>query len=425
MAIHGATDLPVLKISRSSVSRLPAVEKTTIFYDSELKGFGLKILPSGVRSWVVEYRPGISGRGTAKRRVVLGQPPLVTPEKARQLAKDILAEARVGADPASKRADERAAISVAVMLDAFMAEHVEARRKGGTADDYRAIIDRLVRPTLGTAIAAKLTPAEVAKLHLSLRSTPYQANRMLAILGSAYTFASKRGLVTKGTNPAREIEKYREQARERYLTAEELGRLGEAIREAETIGVARKPSKSKHAPKKPENLRSKIDPAAAAALRLLLFTGCRVSEILNLRWSEVDLERGLLFLPDSKTGRKTVVLSGPAAAVIDGQKRIGVYVIAGETAAQKDEKPRTDIKRPWALVRSRAGLDGVRLHDLRHSFASVGAGSGMGLPVIGKLLGHTQAATTQRYAHLDADPVRAAANTIAKRIEEAMGGGKK
>jgi integrase len=328
----------------------------------------------------------------------------------------------VGADPASKRAEERAAISVTAMLDAFMSEHVEARRKSGTADDYRGILDRLVKPSIGTAIAAKLTPAEVAKLHLSLRSTPYQANRMLAILGSAYTFASKRGLVPKGTNPAGEIEKYREKSRERYLTADELGRLGDAIREAETIGIERKPSKSKHAPKKPENLRTVIDQWAAAALRLLLLTGCRVSEILNLRWTEVDLERGLLFLPDSKTGRKTVVLSGPAAAVIDSLKRVGVYVIAGESAGQKNERPRTDIKRPWALVRGRAGLEGVRLHDLRHSFASVGAGSGMGLPVIGKLLGHTQASTTQRYAHLDADPMRVAANTIAKKIEKALGG---
>lgn len=424
MAIPGATDLPVLKISRSTVGKLPAVEKPTVFYDADLKGFGLKVQPSGARSWIVEYRPGISGRGTAKRRIVLGQPPLVSPEKARQLAKDILAEARVGADPASRRADDRAAISVTAMVDAFMEQHVEARRKAGTADDYRAILDRLVKPTLGAAIAAKLTPAEVAKLHLSLKSTPYQANRMLAILGSAYAFAGRRGLVPKGTNPAREIEKYRETARERYLTADELARLGDAIREAESIGIERNPSKSKHASKKPKNLRTVIDQSATAALRLLLLTGCRVSEILNLKWSEVDLGRGLLFLPDSKTGRKTVVLSGPAAAVIDTQKRIGIYVIAGETVGQENEKPRSDLKRPWSLVRRRAGLEGVRLHDLRHSFASVGAGASLGLPVIGKLLGHSQASTTQRYAHLDVDVTRRAANAIAKKIEDAMGGGK-
>lgn len=424
MAILEGFSLPVLKISRSTVAGLPAVSKSTVFYDTELKGFGIKLLPSGARSWIVEYRPGISGRGTAKRRVVLGQPPLVTPEKARQLAKDILAEARVGADPASKRADERAGVTVAELADAFMLEHVEPRRKRGTASDYRSILDRLVKPALGSMKAGKVSRAEVAKLHLSLRKTPYIANRMLAVLGAAYSFAEKRGLVPDGFNPVRKIEKYAERSRERYLTDTELARLGDVLREAETVGLPRKPSASKHAPKKPENLVSKIDPSAAAALRLLLLTGCRVSEVLNLRWNEVDLERGLLFLPDSKTGKKAVVLSGPAAAVIDSLPRIGMYVIAGETVGRKDEKPRADLKKPWDLVRDNAGLQGVRLHDLRHSFASVGAGASLGLPVIGKLLGHTQAATTNRYAHLDVDVTRRAANAIAGKIEKAMGVGK-
>jgi integrase len=413
--------LPTIRISRHTIARLPVVEKTTVFFDEELKGFGLRVFPTGAKSWVVEYRAGISGRGTAKRRVSLGQPSLVSPEKARQLAKDILAAARVGADPASQRADERAGITVAELADAFMSEHVEPRRKGSTADDYQSILNRLVKPSLGSMKAAKVTRADVAKLHLSLRQTPYSANRMLAVLGAAFSFAEKRGLVPESFNPARKIEKYKESPRERYLTEKELARLGEVIREAEATGLPRKPSASKHAPKQPENLVRKLSPSAAAALRLLLLTGCRVSEILNLRWTEVDIQRGLLFLPDSKTGRKTVVLSGAAAAVIDAQPRLGIYVIAGETAGQKDEKPRADIKKAWELVRSHAGLDGVRLHDLRHSFASVGAGASLGLPMIGKLLGHSQPQTTARYAHLDADPVRAAANVIAGKIEAAMG----
>jgi integrase len=416
--------LPVIKISRSTVAGLTAVEKPTVYYDSDLKGFGLKVLPSGARSWVVEYRPGISGRGTAKRRVVLGQPPLVTPEKARQLAKDILAEARVGADPASQRANDRAGVTVAELADAFLVEHVEPRRKAGTAADYRIILNKIVKPALGAIKAGKLTRAEVAKLHLSLRSTPYMANRMLAVLGAAYTFAERRGLVPEGFNPARKIEKYNEQTRERYLTEDEMSGLGEAIREAETVGILRKPSVSKYSPKRPENQVTKIDPYVAAAFRLLILTGCRLREILNLRWNEIDLERGLLFLPDSKTGRKTVVLSAAAQAILATLPRLGVYVIASESAGQKDEKPRSDLNKPWTLVRRRAGLDGVRLHDLRHSFASVGAGAGMGLPVIGKLLGHSQPQTTARYAHLADNPMRVAANTIADKIENAMGDGK-
>jgi integrase len=154
----------------------------------------------------------------------------------------------------------------------------------------------------------------------------------------------------------------------------------------------------------------------------LLFTGARLREILHLQWENVDLERGLLFLADSKTGRKTLVLNAPAMAVLVGLPRVGSYVIASDTAGTKDEKPRADLKRPWQTIAKRAGLDGVRLHDLRHTYASFGVGGGLGLPIIGKLLGHTQASTTQRYAHLDNDPLRRATESIGSRIAAALDG---
>src|SRR5262249_54519226 len=153
---------------------------------------------------------------------------------------------------------------------------------------------------------------------------------------------------------------------------------------------------------KPENRRTVIGPHAAAALRLLILTGARLREILNLRWEWVDLERGLLLLPDSKTGRKTIVLNAPAVAVLTGLPRIGAYVIASENP----ERPRADLNRPWSAIKERAGLTDVRIHDLRHTHASVGVGAGLGLPIIGKLLGHSQSSSTARYAHLDADPLR-------------------
>lgn len=202
--------------------------------------------------------------------------------------------------------------------------------------------------------------------------------------------------------------------------------MGDAIREAETIGIPWEPNptkKVKHAAK-PENRRSKIDEYAAASIRLLLFTGCRLREILNLRWTEYDAGRGLLFLPDSKTGQKTVVLSAPALSVLESLPRLGLYVIAGESAGQKNEQPRADLNRPWRAVRKRAGIEDVRIHDLRHSFASVGAGAGLGLPIIGNLLGHSQPSTTQRYAHVAVDPARRAADIIAGEIAKAMNGGK-
>jgi len=165
---------------------------------------------------------------------------------------------------------------------------------------------------------------------------------------------------------------------------------------------------------------TKIAQSAAAALRLLLFTWCRLREILHLRWEHVDVERSCLFLPDSKSGRKTVILNAPALAVLNGLERNGPYVVPGVDP----EQPRHDLKRPWDAVTKRAGVTGVRLHDLRHTYASFGAGGGLGLPIIGRLLGHSQPATTARYAHLDNDPLRRASEAIAGRIATALEGKK-
>jgi integrase len=228
-------------------------------------------------------------------------------------------------------------------------------------------------------------------------------------------------VVQEGTNPARRIDKFKEHRRERFLTGEELERLGAALREAENRGIPWEVDEAKQTAKhlpKAKNRFTKIGPFAAAAIRLLLFTGCRLREILHLKWEQVDLERGLLFLADSKTGKKTVILNAPALAVLAGLDQIGSYVVPGDDP----EKPRADLKRPWEAVAKRAGLDGVRLHDLRHTYASFGAGGGLGLPIIGKLLGHTQAATTHRYAHLDADPLRRASEAIGGRIAAALEG---
>jgi integrase len=225
--------------------------------------------------------------------------------------------------------------------------------------------------------------------------------------------------VPENCNPARKIEKFPEDRRERFLTPDELERLGAAIREGETLGIAWREDgdapKSKHLAKK-ENQRTFLSPDAASALRLLIFTGARLREILHLRWEHVDLGRGLLLLPDSKTGRKTIVLNRPALAILQTHPRNGSFVIGGAHI----DRPRKDLKKPWLAVCRRAGLEGVRLHDLQHTFASIGAGASLGLPIVGKLLGHSQAQTTARYAHLDADPLLRAANLIGERIERSM-----
>jgi integrase len=221
-------------------------------------------------------------------------------------------------------------------------------------------------------------------------------------------------------NPAKDVTRFREHARERYLTSEEWQRLGDALREAERIGlpyeVDETKPKAKHAPRS-QNRRVVFSPFAVAAIRLLLFTGARKGEILGLKWACVDDERGMVELPDAKTGRRFLLLNPPALAVLTALPHVGPYVIIGNNPGA----PRFDLNRPWAAISKRAGLVGVRLHDLRHSFASIGAGLGLGLPVVGRLLGHVTPGTTARYAHLDNDPLRRATATIGATIAAALG----
>jgi integrase len=409
------------KITNRLVSGLKCTGSEYTVWDEALKGFGVRIRPSGAMAYIVVYRAG-SGRGAPVRRYTIAAVGKIAPEAARGRAKAILGSVAHGQDPAADKTLERGTLNIAELADRFLAEHVNAKCKPGTAQFYRDILERIVKPVLGTTKADKLTRPQVSKLHSSLSATPFQANRVIAAIGSMYAFGSRASIVPEGMNPIRGIEKFREYHRERFLTGEELERLGSAIREAETLGIPwtvddAKPT-AKHVPK--EVRSTLIAPASAAALRLLLFTGCRLREILHLRWEYVDFERCCLFLPDSKTGRKTVILNAPALAVLSSLERISPWVIPGEDP----ERPRHDLRRPWSAITKRAGLTGVRLHDLRHTYASFGAGGGLGLPIIGRLLGHAQAATTARYAHLDNDPLRQASETIAGRIHAAMEGHK-
>ena len=199
-------------------------------------------------------------------------------------------------------------------------------------------------------------------------------------------------------NPCRHVEKYREEKRERFLSVEELSRLGKVLDQ--------------------EEREAGFMPWIIGAIRLLIFTGARLNEILTLPWAEVDVQRGVSSLADSKTGRKTIYLNPFAVDVLRSLPRLdgNPFVICGG----RNGRHLVNLEKPWRAIRARAGLDDVRLHDLRHSFASVAAASGLSLPIIGKLLGHTQPQTTARYAHLSADPLKEANRRIGEEIMRAM-----
>ena len=281
-----------------------------------------------------------------------------------------------------------------------MAEHVRPKLKASTAEGYQRVARLYALPSFGRQSIGQVKRADIARLHHEMRAKPYQANSTLAMLSKFFGWAEMHGLRPDGSNPCRHVEKYREKRRERFLSQAELGRLGDALRIAE-----RDKSSS---------------PWVIAAVRLLTFTGMRRNEILTLRWEHVSEERESFCLPDSKTGQKVVHLNAPALAVLQSIPRLALnpYVICGE----KPGHHLVNLEKPWRRIRKAAQLDDVRLHDLRHSFASVAASGGQSLIVIGKMLGHSQPATTARYAHLADDPVKAASNAVGRHIAAAMGG---
>ena len=407
------------KLTKRTVDAAAPGALRYIVWDAELKGFALRVAPSGTKTYILRYRPRGLGAAAPKRFIVIGRHGPLTPDEARARARSLLGKVAAGGDPAKEQVRQAEGITVARLVDLFIAEHVEAKRKAATARGYSAILRAHLVPRFGKRAAEAITSGEIAQLHHSLRERPFQANRLLAIVGSMYGFAAKRGLVARGTNPILGLERFRERSRERYLTTEELRRLGETLRLGETAGLPwkdddEKPA-SKHLPSAASR-RTLLSKEVVLAFRLLLFTGARLREILHLEWHHVDMERGLLLLPDSKTGRKTIVLSALATALLRSAGRTSRYVVPGALP----DTPRADLKKPWLAIQRHAGLEGVRLHDLRHTFASIGAGASLGLPLVGKLLGHTQPATTARYAHLDADPLRRATDLIGAQLAAAL-----
>ena len=410
------------KLTKRTVDALSPRKKQYVEYDTDLTGFGVAVYPSGIKSWICEYRPHGGGRGVAKKRVTLGKITQLAVEQARKAAADMLAAVRLGGDPALEKAERRASVTVGELIDLFDAQYVGTMLKPGTAVSHRIALEQL-RQTHGALKAAALTSAHVATLHMRMADRPYAANRAAAVWSKAYAWATARGLIPERHNPVKGLKKYREQSRERFLTVGELGRLGAALAEGETVGLPYEVDESKpnakHAPRA-DKRRVKLDPYTVAAIRLLILTGARLREVLHAKWDQVDIGRGVIFLADSKTGKKPIYLSAAAQAVLAAIPRVegNPYVIAGV----RDGAPRADLKKPWTAVTKAAGLSGLRIHDLRHSFASFGAGASLGLPIIGKLLGHSQPATTHRYAHLDADPMRRAVETIGATISAAMEG---
>jgi integrase len=379
------------RITKRAVDALQKGEKDAYLWDDELPGFGVKVTPTGRKVFLIQYR--IGGAKGRTRRVTLGNLGPVTCDEARNRAKELLGMTKQGIDPAAERDKRNAASTLGEVIGRFLSEHVDGKTKPVTAKEYRRTLDLYVSANLRRRPLAEIIRADITKLHHDMKDTPSQANRLLAVLSKLFNWSEKQGLRPDGTNPCRHVERYAEGKRERFLSPQELVKLSTA-------------------------LTSDTRTYSVAAIRLLLFTGARLNEILSAKWDWVDFERGTIRLPDSKTGAKTLYLNAPALAVIEALPRVkgNPHLIVGD----KKGAHLVNLQKAWRTIRQAAGIDDVRLHDLRHTFASFGVGGGMSLPMLGALLGHSQPQTTDRYSHLASDPMRAASDIIAGRIAAAM-----
>jgi len=377
------------KITKRSVDAAAPTEKEFFLWDDELKGFGLRVYPSGRKMYLAQFRAG--GR---LRRVNIGLHGAVTPDLARTEAMKHLSQVRLGADPAGDRDRRKASPTIKEFGQRFLDEHVASHCKPSTQAEYKRSVELFINPKLGSHRIIDITRADVVEMHQSMKATPYQANRTLGVLSIMFSVAHIWGVRTDGVNPCWKVKRYKEVKRERYLTPDELARLGKILRE------------------------TNAEREAAFCIQLLLLTGCRLSEIQKLKWEYVDLDAGLLRLPDSKSGAKLVAIGQAVVEVFKNIPKVkdNPYVITGTIEGQH----LTDMQKPWRRLRKRAGLDDLRIHDLRHSFASDALQLGEDLTMIGRLLGHTQVQTTARYAHLKTDPIRAAANKVSDAIALAL-----
>jgi len=379
------------KLTKRTVEALKIEAKDYFVWDTQIAGFGLRVMPSGAKTYQAQYRKG--GR---TRRVSLGRHGKITAEQARKLAQEVMGQVAKGDNPAEELSLHRRAPTVAALCDRFFEQHVLENCKPSTQGEYRRAIELFIKPTIGAFKTVDVERKDIADLHQKHRDKPYQANRTLGVLSKMFNLAEIWGLRPDGSNPCRHVPKYREVKRERFLSSAELQRLGATLAEVEADGSE--------------------SPFVVAAFHLLILTGCRLGEIQTLRWEYIT-PKGME-LPDTKTGARRIPLPQAARAILDSlESREGnPYIIAGKLEGSHV----TDLQHPWRRIRARAGLSGVRIHDLRHTYASNAVSGGMPIQMVGKLLGHSQIQTTMRYAHLADDPVNRAAEENANRLSDAL-----
>ena len=370
------------------MERLKAEGKDAIFWDRDLAGFGVRVHTTGRKLYIVQSR-GPAGL----KRVTLGRVGNDPIDKHRREAAVVIDRIKRGEDPFPPEPAPEP--TVANLADRFLEKFVAVRCKPNTAKNYRQTIRHQILPALGTKALKDVGPEDVTALHHELRDRPAAANQAVWVLSKMFALAENWGMVPPGRRPTRHVRQYRDTSRERFLTPEEYRHLGATLTKLEAEGS--------------------MMPSAVAAIRLLMLTGCRSDEILTLKWDDVDRTARVLRLRDSKTGPRMAPLTRPVLKVLDGIERAegNPWVLRGA----KPDSRLACLSWHWRRIKQETGLRDVRVHDLRHSYASRALALGEGLPVIGRLLGHVRVSTTAKYAHL----MRDAEKTAAARTGDSIG----
>jgi integrase len=411
------------KLTKRFVDGVKPSKRDQVIFDDDIPGFGLRVLSSGVRSYLVQYR----NRQGRSRRLTIGRHGKVTADGARKDALRIFDAVRSGKDPVAERRAYTDAPIVNDLLDRYLTEHVQKRNRPRTREEIGRLVERHIRPVLGRHKVGAVTRQDVAKLHQALGATPRQANFVLAVCSKAFSLAEVWAMRPDGSNPCTKIERNPENARERFLSADELECLGATLRQAESAGLPWRlgPSRptSKHLAK-PENRRTLYSRVATAAIELLLFTGCRLSELLTLRWAQVDVVGGTITLAETKSGRpQVIVINAPARQVlVQLQRAKSSDWVLPSTSDAKRPLSKAAIEAAWQRIRSAAKLEDVRLHDLRHTVGTYAGQSGANAFLVRDLLRHKDLSMTGRYVNRADDPVRTLSELVGERISAAMAG---
>lgn len=381
------------KLTKTLLDGLKPKDKIFYVWDSVVPGLAARVMPTGRIKFVLCYR--VDGK---QRWPTIGEYGPTTLNGARAVARKWLGEVATGADPSDERQRRRHGITLSQLWDEYQA-YAETRKKASSRYSERKAWERSIREPLGDKRLDAITSADIERLMASMSATPYQANRIRAQLNSMFGLAKRLGF-HRGPNPVAGTSTYKERRRERFLTPEELARIGAALAECERNGT--------------------FAPGVVAAFRLLLLTGCRLREILNLTWAEVDLPARRLRLKDSKTGPRQVVLNAAAIEIFDRLPRHETGLLFPQR--RTPEKPISTLRPEWLEVCKLAGVEDARIHDLRHALASVAVGEGVGLPLVAGLLGHTRLSTTERYSHLHDSPVEAASELVGRAVSGLLNG---